>query len=234
MNSSICCYLVFMVFSLVLVFSQTSQDRLDQFSLISQNSLVLIHKHKIQKQNPKSSYKEHLNYPLWSTSSPLSMEVNFCRWLWVHNSIEVATPNESEFDWGSPLGYFSLLAMDFFLRQQEENQDFHIIKYVVVEAPTLRSPYFKKQFILYTFTCGTSYVEVIIQNRDEGGEFPISFMIPNLQGVELKYLDVDKQGFAVFKVVKTFRPYILKFQTRVIVPHLVVIYLFVQNKMGKR
>ena len=35
----------------------------------------------------------------------------------------------------------------------------------------------------------------------------------------MNYPVVDKQAYAVFKVVKQFRPYILKNRTKVIVPH---------------
>ena len=45
---------------------------------------------------------------------------------------------------------------------------------------------------------------------------------------------VDKQAYAVFKVAKQFRPYILKNQTKVIVPHPVVRSLFVQKELGER
>ena len=54
-------------------------------------------------------------------------------------------------------------------------------------------------------------------------------MSTGLQGGELNYLAMDKQAYAVFKVVKQFRPYILKSQTKVVVPHPAVRSLFVQK-----
>jgi hypothetical protein len=42
------------------------------------------------------------------------------------------------------------------------------------------------------------------QKNEAGEEFPISFMSTGLQGVELNYPTIDKQAFAVFKVVKRF------------------------------
>ena len=55
-----------------------------------------------------------------------------------------------------------------------------------------------------------------------------------LQGAELNYPAVDKQDYAVFKVVKQFRPYILKNRRKVIIPHPAVRSLFVQKELGER
>jgi len=59
-------------------------------------------------------------------------------------------------------------------------------------------------------------------------------MSSNLQGVELNYPDVEKQGYAFFKVVKHFHPYLLKERTKVNVPHPVVRVLFMQKEIGER
>ena len=59
-------------------------------------------------------------------------------------------------------------------------------------------------------------------------------MSTGLQGGELNYLAMDKQAYAIFKAVKQFRPYILKNQTKVVVPHLAVRSLFVQKELGER
>ena len=59
-------------------------------------------------------------------------------------------------------------------------------------------------------------------------------MSTGMQGAELNYPAVDKQSYAVFKAVKQFRPYILKNQTKVIVPHPAVRSLFVQKELGER
>ena len=48
----------------------------------------------------------------------------------------------------------------------------------------------------------------------------------------MNYLAVDKQAYAIFKVVKQFRPYILKNRTKVIVPHPAMRSLFVQKELG--
>ena len=59
-------------------------------------------------------------------------------------------------------------------------------------------------------------------------------MSTGMQGAELNYPAMDKQAYAVFKAVKQFRPYILKNQTKVIIPHPAVRSLFVQKELGER
>ena len=59
-------------------------------------------------------------------------------------------------------------------------------------------------------------------------------MSTGLQGVGLNYPTIDKQAYAVFKIVKQFRPYILKNRTKVIVPYPAVRSLFVQKELGER
>ena len=83
-----------------------------------------------------------------------------------------------------------------------EKNAFNKIKTVVSHVPSLKIPYFDKDFILYTFASNDSLVAVLTQKEDGGDEFPISFMSTGLQGGELNYLAVDKQAYTVFKVVK--------------------------------
>ena len=66
-----------------------------------------------------------------------------------------------------------------------------------------------------------------------GDEYAISFMSTSLQGAEMNYPAIDKHVYAVFKVVKQFRPYILKNRTKVIVPHPIVTTLFMQKELGE-
>ena len=91
-----------------------------------------------------------------------------------------------------------------------EKNAFSKVKTVVAHAPSLKSPDFEKDFILYTFAYDDSLASVLTQKEDGGDEYPISFMSTGLQGAELNYPAVDKQAYAVFKVIKQFQPYILK------------------------
>ena len=112
---------------------------------------------------------------------------------------------------------------------QEEYEVFNLIKQAIVNAPSLATPNFSDLFILYTFASEKSYAAILTQKNDEGNKVPISYMRSNLQVEKLNYPDVEKQGFAVFKAVKHFRPYLLKAKTKVIVPHLALRALFMQG-----
>ena len=87
---------------------------------------------------------------------------------------------------------------------------------------------------MYTFSSDDSLAAVLTQKEDRGDEFPISFMSTGLQGAELNYPAIDKQAYAVFKVVKQFKPYILKNRTKVIVPYPAVRSLLIQKELGER
>ena len=115
-----------------------------------------------------------------------------------------------------------------------EKNAFSKIKTSIAHAPSLKSPNFKKDFILYTFASNDSLEAVLTQKEDGGDEYLISFMSTSLWGAELNYPAMDKQAYVVFKVVKQFRPYILKNQTKVVVPHPAVRSLFVQKELGER
>ena len=87
---------------------------------------------------------------------------------------------------------------------------FNNIKEEIAHTPSLKSPDFEKDFILYTFSYDNSLAAVLTQRKELGDEYPISFMRTGLQGAELNYPVVDKKAYTVFKEVKQFRPYILK------------------------
>jgi hypothetical protein len=117
---------------------------------------------------------------------------------------------------------------------KERKEAFDKIKEAIAEAPTLRSPNFDNEFILYTFASDHSIASVLTQKNEDGEEFPVSFMSTGLQGAELNYPTIDKQAFAVFKAVKHFRPYLLRSHTKVIVPHTAVRALLIQKEPGDR
>jgi hypothetical protein len=65
---------------------------------------------------------------------------------------------------------------------EKERESFANIKEAIIQAPSLMSPYFKKDFILYTFASDVSYAVVLTQKNVEGSKIPISFMSSGLQG----------------------------------------------------
>ena len=83
-----------------------------------------------------------------------------------------------------------------------EKVSFNDIKATIAHVPSLRSPDFEKDFILYTFSSDNSLATMLTQKGELGYDYPISFMSTGLQGAELNYPAVEKQAYAVFKVVK--------------------------------
>ena len=74
-----------------------------------------------------------------------------------------------------------------------EKGAFDKIKTSIAHAPSLTSPNFEKDFILYTFASDDSLAAVLTQKEEGGDEYPISFMSTGLQGAELNYPAVDKK-----------------------------------------
>ena len=78
-----------------------------------------------------------------------------------------------------------------------EKESFKRIIESIYEAPSLLSPNFSKDFILYTFASDISYVVALTQCNHQNHEVPISFMSSNFKGAELNYHEVDKKEFVV-------------------------------------
>ena len=83
-----------------------------------------------------------------------------------------------------------------------EKVAFKYIKTTIDQTPSLRSPDFEKDFILYTFASDNSLAAVLMQKGELGDEYPISFMSTGLQWAKLNYVVVEKQSYAIFKATK--------------------------------
>jgi hypothetical protein len=95
-------------------------------------------------------------------------------------------------------------------------------------------PDFSQEFTLYMFASDRSYAAILTQKNTEKNEVPISFMSSAFKGAELNYPVVDQQAYVVFKEVKHFRSYLLKFKTKIIVPYPTVRNLLVQKELGEK
>jgi hypothetical protein len=115
-----------------------------------------------------------------------------------------------------------------------KNQAFNDIKKAIIDAPSLMSPDFSQDFMLYNFASDRSYAVVLTQKNTENNEVPIAFMSSTFKGAELNYPAVDRQAYAVFKAVKNFQSYLLKSRTKVIVPYPAVRNLLVQKELGEK
>lgn len=112
---------------------------------------------------------------------------------------------------------------------QEEYEAFNLIKQAIINAPSLATPNFYDPFILYTFVSDKSYATILTQANQDKAEALISFFSSILQRAELNYSNVEKQAYVVFKVIKYFRPFLLKTHTNIIVPFLAVRNFLVQK-----
>ena len=86
---------------------------------------------------------------------------------------------------------------------------FKEVKEAIAKAPMLFHPNFKKDFIMYCHTSEHTMSGMLLQKNDKGEEMPISFMSIPLKKHELNYSLFEKQVFAIVKLVKSFRYYIL-------------------------
>ena len=109
-----------------------------------------------------------------------------------------------------------------FKRSSDGKKAFDKIKQSIALAPTLVSPDFKKDFIIYCYTSKHTLSRILTQKNDQGTELPIAFMSIPLKKHELKYPLVEKQAFAMVKVVKQFRYYVLHSHSIVYVPETAV------------
>jgi len=78
-----------------------------------------------------------------------------------------------------------------------------------MEAPTLISPDYSKEFHLFSFASEDTIAAVLLQQDEEGSEHPIAFFSKNLREAELRYDIMEKQAYALIKSLKAFRVYIL-------------------------
>lgn len=104
----------------------------------------------------------------------------------------------------------------------EVAQAFNRIKRAIQEAPVLKSPNYSKPFSLFSFASYHTVATILLQLDGEGHEHPIAFYSKSLQVAELKYEIMEKQTYALVKVVKAFRPYLLSARIIAYVPHAVV------------
>lgn len=71
---------------------------------------------------------------------------------------------------------------------------------------------------------------VILQKNSEGYEQPIAFYNKSLLAIKFKYDIIETKAYALVKVVKNFRPYLVGSQVIAYVPNALVKEIFVQSK----
>jgi hypothetical protein len=112
---------------------------------------------------------------------------------------------------------------------------FSHIKKVISEAPVLASPDYLKDFLIFSFASEHTLATILLQKNEEGFEQPISFFSKSLRDAELRYDIMEKQAYAMVKVLKAFRTYVLHSKVVAYVPISSVKDILVQSDSdGKR
>eukprot|EP00253_Pinus_taeda_P028346 PITA_28346 len=88
-------------------------------------------------------------------------------------------------------------------------RSFESIKKTIMEAPTLSSPDYNKEFHIFLFVSKDTLATVLLQAYEEGSEHPVAFFSKTLRDVELRYDIIEKQAYDIIKSLKAFRIYIL-------------------------
>ena len=65
-------------------------------------------------------------------------------------------------------------------------------KYAISRSPILISPYYSKEFQIFSFASEDTIAGVLLQKNKEEHEQPIAFMSRALQHSELKYMTMEK------------------------------------------
>jgi hypothetical protein len=98
-------------------------------------------------------------------------------------------------------------------------KSFEEIKVALTKAPVLASTNFEKDFILFSFASEHTIAGILIQKDDQNFKKPIAYYNKTLRDAPLKYDIMDKKVYALVKVLKEFRVYILHSHTTAYVPN---------------
>jgi hypothetical protein len=86
---------------------------------------------------------------------------------------------------------------------------FEPVKKAIGETQVLVSPYYTKEFLIFSFSSEHIIASVLLQKNKEGFEQLIAFFNKSLRDAELRYDILEKQAYAMVKALKDFRKYIL-------------------------
>eukprot|EP00253_Pinus_taeda_P015204 PITA_15204 len=106
---------------------------------------------------------------------------------------------------------------------------FNLVKLILSSAPTLISPDYTQDFILFSFASEHTLAAVLMQKRD-GVERPIAFFSRIIRDGALNYNIIEKQALALIKALKDFRVYILNSHILAYVPNVAVKDVLVQTE----
>ena len=104
-----------------------------------------------------------------------------------------------------------------------------------MEAPTLISPDYTREFYIFSFASYDTLATVLLQKNDEDVEHPVAFFNKTLRDIELRYDLIEKQAYDLIKSLKAFIIYIIHSKMVAYVPSASVIDVLTQPDIdGKR
>jgi len=116
-----------------------------------------------------------------------------------------------------------------------ERKSFDSIKKAIMQAPTLISPDYSKEFHLFSFASKDTIIVVLLQQDEAGQEHLVALFSNNFRDVELRYDIIEKQAYALVKYLKSFRVYILHSKIIAYVPSAAIKDILTQpDADGKR
>lgn len=114
-------------------------------------------------------------------------------------------------------------------------KSFESIKNAIMEAPTLISPEYSREFHIFYFSSNDTLATVLLQAGKEGSEYPVDFFSKTLRDVELRYDILKKQAYTLIKSLKAFKVYILHCKIVAYVPSIAIKDVLAQpNADGRR
>eukprot|EP00253_Pinus_taeda_P014023 PITA_14023 len=127
-----------------------------------------------------------------------------------------------------------MLKKDSELKWTEEAvKSFNLVKLILSSTPTLISPDYTQDFILFSFASEHTLAAVLMQTRD-GVERPIAFFSRIIRDGALNYNIIEKQALALIKALKYFQVYILNSHILAYVPNAAVKDVLVQTELEGR
>src|ERR1044072_5632680 len=106
----------------------------------------------------------------------------------------------------------------------EELKAFEIIKQKLSAAPILRCPDFSKPFTIQADASQYAIGSCLVQDFD-GEEHPIAYASSKLNGAQLNWSTVEKEGYAIIHALKKFDSFVYGRELHIVTDHNPLIYI---------
>lgn len=86
----------------------------------------------------------------------------------------------------------------------DAKKSFNEVKFSLPTAPTLISPNYTSDFIIFSFASEHTLAGVLMQKKDQKNEQPVAFFSQTIRDASLKYNIIEKQALPFVKALKYF------------------------------